>query len=92
MQDLKRATRMLIALTVLTGVVYPLAVTGMFIGIGKIGPSHTSFLFNFEPIAVVIMSGPILGQALSASQLVGAALVIGAIVMLQWPARLSPRP
>lgn len=66
---------------------FPLAVTGMFIAIGKVGPSRVSLLFNFEPIAVVVMSAVILGQALSGAQWIGATMVVGAIVLLQWPRR-----
>lgn len=66
---------------------FPLAITGLFMAIGKVGPSHASLLLNFEPVAVTVFSAFLLGQTLGGWQLVGGALVIGAIVLIQWPSR-----
>ena len=68
---------------------FPLALTGLFMAVQSVGPSRTSFLLNFEPVAVTVLSAIFLGQTLSGWQLVGGAMVIGAIVLLQWP---GPRP
>ncbi len=64
---------------------FPLALTGLFMAVQSVGPSRTSFLLNFEPVAVTALSAIFLGQTLSGWQLVGGAMVIGAIVLLQWP-------
>lgn len=64
---------------------FPIALTGLFMAIQKVGPSRTSFLLNFEPVAVTLLSAVFLGQTLSGWQLVGGAMVIGAIIYLQWP-------
>lgn len=66
---------------------FPLAITGLFVAVGRVGPAHASLLLNFEPVAVTLLSAVLLGQALSGWQLVGGALVIGAIVLIQWPTR-----
>lgn len=66
---------------------FPLALTGLFMAIGKLGPSQASLLLNFEPVAVTLFSSVVLGQTLSGWQLLGGALVISAIVLIQWPQR-----
>lgn len=66
---------------------FPIAITGLFMAIGKVGPTHASLLLNFEPVAVTLFSALVLGQTLSGWQLVGGALVISAIVLIQWPQR-----
>lgn len=70
---------------------FPIALTGLFIAVQSVGPSRTSFLLNFEPVAVTLLSAIFLGQTLSGWQLVGGAMVIGAIIYLQWPATQPPQ-
>jgi drug/metabolite transporter (DMT)-like permease len=69
---------------------FPLAITGLFVAIGKVGPSRAALLLNFEPVAVTIFSAVLLGQTLTGWQLLGGALVLSAIALIQWPARESP--
>ena len=66
-------------------ITFPIALTGLFMSVQMLGPSRASVLLNFEPIAVTILSAIFLGQALTGLQLVGAAMVISAIAVLQWP-------
>lgn len=67
---------------------FPLALTGLFMAIGKVGPGHASLLLNFEPVAVTLFSAILLGQTLSGWQLLGGALVVSAIMLIQWPQRV----
>jgi drug/metabolite transporter (DMT)-like permease len=68
---------------------FPIALTGLFMAVQSVGPSRTSFLLNFEPVAVTILSALFLGQTLSGWQLVGGGMVISAIIYLQWPSDQS---
>lgn len=64
---------------------FPIALTGLFMAVQTVGPSRTSFLLNFEPVAVTMLSAIFLGQTLSGFQLIGGGMVICAIILLQWP-------
>jgi drug/metabolite transporter (DMT)-like permease len=48
---------------------------------------RTALSMNFEPVASVVLSWIILGQRLSAGQIVGAAFVIAAITLAAWRGR-----
>jgi drug/metabolite transporter (DMT)-like permease len=65
---------------------FPIAVTGLFMAMQMLGPGRASVLLNFEPVAVTILSAIVLGQSLTGLQIVGAAMVIAAIITLQWSA------
>lgn len=52
-------------------------------GIRKIGATHTSVAATMEPVLAGMMSYALLGETLEVPQLVGAGLVIAAIVLLQ---------
>ena len=69
---------------------FPIALTGLFMAVQTVGPTRTSFLLNFEPVAVTMLSAIFLGQSLSGLQLIGGGMVISAIVMLQWPTARPP--
>lgn len=56
---------------------------GMFAGLRLIGPVRTGMVMNVEPVATIAMSVALLGERLSVQQMIGAALVIGAILMAQ---------
>ena len=64
---------------------FPIALTGLFMAVQNVGPTQTSFLLNFEPVAVTGLSAIFLGQTLSGWQLVGGGMVMSAIILLQWP-------
>ncbi len=53
-----------------------------FAGLEVIGPFKTSMLMNMEPLLTIILATILLGERLSPLQLVGAGLVIGAIVLI----------
>lgn len=66
---------------------YMVAVLGYFHAIRLIGPSRTTMISNVEPVCTLTLATVVLGEAFSAKQVVGAALVIGAIVATQIAAR-----
>ncbi|MCX7152968.1 MAG: EamA family transporter, partial [Proteobacteria bacterium] len=50
-----------------------------------LGPMRTSFYMNFEPIVSIALAALVLGQTLTALQLVGAALVVVSLVIFRPP-------
>ena len=71
---------------------YCFAVVGVFYAIGTIGPVRMSLIMNLEPVAAIAFGFLLLGQHLDAPQLLGAALVIGAVVAVRWiPAQREAR-
>lgn len=63
--------------------VYLGGMLSFFTGLAMIGPTRASMLANSEPIFVLMLAVPILGEVLSPWQLLGAALVIGSIFGMQ---------
>jgi drug/metabolite transporter (DMT)-like permease len=59
---------------------YGAATTVLFITLPRLGNSGTTAALNFEPIALLGLAWVILGQAVSALQIVGAVMVVGALV------------
>jgi len=55
----------------------------MFKGISLIGAVNTSMILNLEPVFTIALSVLLLGESLSEIQLIGAVLVIAAIVVVQ---------
>lgn len=76
------------------GVFYSFSIVAMFIAISWIGTVRTALIMNLEPITSVFLGIVLLGQPMSASQLLGAAIVVGAIVFTAWhkmrPQRMAP--
>ncbi len=66
----------------LMGLLYSTAVTSLFVVLPRIGVVNNSAALNFEPIAVLAMGWVLLGQTMAPLQIVGALIVIGAIVAL----------
>ncbi|MGF1611398.1 MAG: EamA family transporter, partial [Kiloniellales bacterium] len=62
------------------------AFLGMFAGVRMIGALRTSMIMNLEPVATIGLAVLLLGESLTAQQLVGAALVLGAVAVAQRPA------
>jgi drug/metabolite transporter (DMT)-like permease len=63
------------------------AVSAFFAGLRRVGPSEAAILSTFEPPFTVALAFLVLGERLSVLQLVGGALVLAAVVLLQLPAR-----
>lgn len=61
---------------------YATAFTGLFIVLPRLGSVTHIAALNFEPIAVLFLAWPILGQSVTPLQVVGALIVVGAIIAL----------
>jgi drug/metabolite transporter (DMT)-like permease len=64
------------------------AVSAFFAGLKRVGPSEAAILSTAEPVVTVALAFVVLGERLTPAQLLGGALVLGAVVLLQ----LRPRP
>jgi drug/metabolite transporter (DMT)-like permease len=70
-----------IGLALLT-VLYGSAITAIFMVVPQLkSPSNTAAL-NFEPIAALILGWAILGQTVAPRQMVGALIVVGAVILI----------
>jgi drug/metabolite transporter (DMT)-like permease len=63
------------------------AILAFFAGLARVGPSTASILSTLEPVVTVALAAAAFGESLSAVQLAGGALVLSAVVVMQWPAR-----
>jgi drug/metabolite transporter (DMT)-like permease len=70
-----------IALALLT-VFYGTAITSMFVLLPRLGAVNNAAVLNFEPIAVLGLAWPVLGQVVAPLQIVGAFVVVGAIAWM----------
>jgi drug/metabolite transporter (DMT)-like permease len=70
-----------IALALLTAF-YGTAITSMFVLLPRLGAVNNAAVLNFEPIAVLGIAWLVLGQAVAPLQILGAFIVVGAIVWL----------
>jgi len=69
----------LVGVAVLSTVV---AVSTFFAAVALLGPADTAVLSTFEPVVSVVVAALVLGEALTPLQLVGGAVVLGAVVAL----------
>jgi len=63
------------------------AILMFFAGLARVGPSTAAILSVFEPVVTVALAAAAFGESLALLQLVGGALVLAAVVVLQWPER-----
>ena len=70
-----------IALALLT-VFYGTAITSMFVLLPRLGAVNNAAVLNFEPIAVLGIAWLVLGQAVAPLQILGAIIVVGAIMWI----------
>jgi drug/metabolite transporter (DMT)-like permease len=61
---------------------YGAAITAVFTVVPKLGAASKTAALNFEPIAALALGWAILGQSMAPRQLVGAAIVVGAVLLL----------
>jgi drug/metabolite transporter (DMT)-like permease len=66
------------------------AITTFFLGLELVGPSTASIVSAIEPAATVALAAAIFGETLGALQLLGGALVLSAVVLLQLRAGRVP--
>lgn len=64
----------------------------LMMGIRSVGPSRAAILMMLEPVTAVLLAGIFLGEAPSAIQVVGGAMVVIAGAILQLPARSPDAP
>jgi drug/metabolite transporter (DMT)-like permease len=58
------------------------AITLHLMGLKRVGPTTSSILATAEPLVAVVLAFAVFGDTMNAVQLLGAALVLGAIVLL----------
>lgn len=58
------------------------AIATFFAGLVRLGPSDTSTLSTVEPVVTVVLAGALLGESISAVQMVGGLLILTAVVVL----------
>jgi drug/metabolite transporter (DMT)-like permease len=58
------------------------AITLFFAGLSRVGPTRASIVSTFEPVTAITLAALVFGESLSALQLSGGALVLGAVVVL----------
>jgi drug/metabolite transporter (DMT)-like permease len=61
---------------------YGSAITAVFTVVPRIGAASNTAALNFEPIAALILGWAILGQGMAPRQVVGALIVIGAVILV----------
>jgi drug/metabolite transporter (DMT)-like permease len=67
-----------------------LAIVLFFGGLARVGPSRASIISTIEPLVTVGLAALVFGEALTAIQLAGGALVLGSVVLLQTLGRHQP--
>jgi drug/metabolite transporter (DMT)-like permease len=67
------------------------AILLFFAGLARVGPSRAAILSVLEPVVTVGLAAAAFGESLAAVQFVGAALVLAAVVVVQWPERPARR-
>ncbi|HEY0630744.1 MAG TPA: DMT family transporter [Thermoleophilaceae bacterium] len=67
-----------------------LAIVLFFGGLARVGPSRASMISTIEPLVTVALAFAVFGEALSATQLLGGALVLASVVLLQTLGRNPP--
>ena len=70
-----------------SNVLYACAIIGFYISISMVGAGAATFFLNLEPIVVVGAGYVLLSQTISAWQMVGIAIVVGALVYASQPER-----
>ena len=66
-----------------------LAIVCFFAGLGLVGPSRASIISTVEPVVTVVLAMIVFGEELAPTQLLGGALVLGSVVLLQTLGRPS---
>jgi len=62
---------------------YSFGIITLFMVIGEIGPVKTSLLMNIEPVTSVLLGFLLLDQRLGHTQLLGVALVVSAVLLIE---------
>lgn len=67
-----------------------IAIPAFFAGVALIGPAGAAIVSTLEPLVTIVASGLLLGERLSLTQGVGAALVLGSSVLIATAQRPDP--
>ncbi len=67
---------------VLLTVLYGTAITAIFTVVPRLAAASNTAALNFEPIAALILGWAILGQTVEPRQMVGALIVVGAVILI----------
>jgi drug/metabolite transporter (DMT)-like permease len=84
------STLLLVAAIALLATVLPIA--AFLTGVRRLGPSRATILGTVEPPLTIGLSALVFGERLTAVQLLGAVLVLAAVVIVQAPRRTRPQP
>jgi drug/metabolite transporter (DMT)-like permease len=63
------------------------AIILFFAGLALVGPSVAAILSVLEPVVTIGLAAAVFSESLSGGQLLGGALVLAAVLVLQWPTR-----
>ena len=67
-----------------------LAITAFFVGLPETGPSRAAIISTLEPAVTVMTAALVLGEHISLEQLLGGALILVSVLVLQYRARPVP--
>jgi drug/metabolite transporter (DMT)-like permease len=76
----------ILALAVVSTVI---ALSLLFAGLRRVGPTTASILCNAEPVVTVVLAFLAFGEVLAPAQLAGGALVLGGVAVVSMPQRIS---
>ncbi len=85
-------TRGWVALAFLGLFTTALAYIWFYDGVQTIGPARSAVFVNLVPIAAITLGVLMLGEPLTLSMIVGAALVVAGVFIINWPARAAAAP
>jgi drug/metabolite transporter (DMT)-like permease len=72
-------------------ILYAVGIIGLFLFLPLLGPTRTGVILNMEPVAVALVAWLALGEALAPLQLVGALVVVTAVIFFQVRAHEAAR-
>lgn len=55
----------------------------------RIGAAHTALVCTVEPVSTALMANLILGERMTGWQMLGAALILGSLIILEWPQKTN---
>jgi drug/metabolite transporter (DMT)-like permease len=64
-------------------VFYATGIIGLFLLLPLLGPVQTTVVLNLEPVVVAVLAWAALGEVLTATQILGAIVVVGAVMLFQ---------
>jgi drug/metabolite transporter (DMT)-like permease len=68
-------------------VFYAVGIIVLFLVLPLLGPTQTAVVLNLEPVAVALVAWGMVGEVLTATQSLGAAIVVAAVITFQVTAR-----